>query len=277
MNTFDEKVELIKEAIEGIEFKMTETELRSKLVNNAVKHLGAAEGTAAHKAIIDTYNKISPLPRGYKMTTKDPWCAAFVSSMFYETGMLSIIHPECSCTLMIAGMQKLGSWVENDAYAPKPGDLIFYDWDDSGKGENTGGPEHVGIVVSCDGKNIKVIEGNKSNAVNYRTIAVNGRYIRGFGVPKFSKLATAASSSTPAAKPATTCTITLPILRQGAKSYTVGVMQRELIKKGYYCGSYRDDGSFGPSTLAALNKFQDRTFGKHDGICGPDTWNKLLK
>lgn len=39
----------------------------------------------------------------------------------------------------IALFQALGSWVENDAYTPEPGDYIFYDWQDSGVGDNTGG------------------------------------------------------------------------------------------------------------------------------------------
>lgn len=43
---------------------------------------------------------------------------------------------------------------------------------------------------------IKVIEGNMSNAVGYRNIAVNGKYIRGFVTPKYSSKATAASTST---------------------------------------------------------------------------------
>ena len=37
---------------------------------------------------------------------------------------------------------------------------------------------------------IKVIEGNKSNAVGYRELAVNGKYIRGFVTPKYSSKAT---------------------------------------------------------------------------------------
>lgn len=37
---------------------------------------------------------------------------------------------------------------------------------------------------------IKVIEGNKSNAVGYRDLAVNGKYIRGFVTPKYSSKAT---------------------------------------------------------------------------------------
>ena len=87
---------------------------------------------------------------------------------------------------MVNLFKNLGEWVENDAYVPSAGDVIFYDWDDSGSGDNTGWTDHVGIVESCDGKNIVVIEGNMNDSVGRRTIAVNGRYIRGFGVPKYT-------------------------------------------------------------------------------------------
>lgn len=76
--------------------------------------------------------------------------------------------------------------------------FIFYDWDDTGAGDNTGWPDHVGIVESVSGGNITVIEGNKNNAVARRTIAVNGRYIRGYGVPKYE--AEAAGNTTAATK-----------------------------------------------------------------------------
>lgn len=84
----------------------------------------------------------------------------------------------------------MGIWVENDAYIPSAGDMILYDWDDNGVGDNTGSADHIGIVVSVSGGVIKVIEGNKSNAVGYRDLAVNGKYIRGFVTPKYSSKAT---------------------------------------------------------------------------------------
>ena len=86
---------------------------------------------------------------------------------------------------MIAAFQAMDRWVENDAYIPSPGDYIIYDWDDTGAGDCTGWPEHVGIVISVSGDVIKVIEGNKDDAVGYREIKVNGRYIRGYGVPDY--------------------------------------------------------------------------------------------
>ena len=87
---------------------------------------------------------------------------------------------------MIELMKKLGSFVENDAYVPLPGDILFYDWQDTGKGDSVGAPDHVGIVEKISGGVITVIEGNYSDMVKRRNIAVNGRYIRGFGVPKYA-------------------------------------------------------------------------------------------
>ena len=61
----------------------------------------------------------------------------------------------------------------------------MYDWDDNGVGDNKSGPDHVGIVEKVSGNTITVIEGNYSNAVKRRTLLVNGKYIRGYIVPKY--------------------------------------------------------------------------------------------
>ena len=61
----------------------------------------------------------------------------------------------------------------------------MYDWDDNGNGDNTGWPDHVGIVTEVNGNTFKVIEGNKNDAVEYRTMTVNGKFIRGYITPKF--------------------------------------------------------------------------------------------
>lgn len=173
---------------------MTEKELRQSYVNAAVSYLGCKESDGSHKKIIDLYNSHKPLARNYAVKYTDSWCATFVSSMAIKTGLTDIIPTECGCGQMIQLFQKLGAWVENDAYRPSTGDVIFYDWDDNGVGDDTGWPEHVGIVVSVSGNTIKIIEGNKSDSVSYREIAVNGRYIRGYGVPKYSSKATSAAS-----------------------------------------------------------------------------------
>ena len=175
---------------------MTENQLRKKVVDTAVDYLGCKEANGSHKKIIDLYNSHKPLARGYAVKYTDEWCATFVSAIAIKCGLTDIMPTECGCEKMIDLYKKLGSWKENDAYVPDEGDVIFYDWDDSGAGDNKGGSDHVGIVAKVSGSSIKVIEGNKGEAVAYRTIAVNGRYIRGYGVPKYAKKATTKDNST---------------------------------------------------------------------------------
>ena len=170
---------------------------RSAIVKQAQSWLGRKESDGSFKVIIDTYNSIVPLPRGYKLSYKDAWCAGFVSAVSKVCGALSIIPAECSCNRMITLFKNLGEWVENDAYVPKAGDVIFYDWDDSGSGDNKNEADHVGIVESCYGSTIVVIEGNYSDSVKRRELKVNGRYIRGFGVPKYDTEPTPAPTPTP--------------------------------------------------------------------------------
>lgn len=164
---------------------MTELDARAKVVDISVSHLGENESDGTHRAIIDRYNSQEVLPRGYRVKYTDAWCATFVSAVALEAGFETIMPTECSCPQMVALYKALGCWVENDAYVPKPGDIIMYDWQDSGSGDNNGTPDHVGIVVSSSDSGIKIIEGNINNAVGYRSIPVNSRYIRGYCVPDY--------------------------------------------------------------------------------------------
>jgi len=248
---------------------MNEKQLRDKLVKKAVSYLGTKAGSARHKNIVDTYNKIVPLPAGYKVKYTDPWCATFVSFCASVCDMLDIIPAECGCSRQIELWQKLGRWQERDSYVPQTGDIIYFDWDDSGKGDNTGWSDHVGIVVSVSGGKIKTIEGNKSNAVGYRTIAVDGKYIRGYGLPDF------ASKSTEDTK-MDTCNVELNVLAKGCKGDSVKALQILLKGYGYSIGSSGVDGSFGPSTLSAVKKYQKDKGLSVDGSVGPATWKSLL-
>lgn len=168
---------------------MTESNLREILVAAARGYMGANTYNGQKQEIIDIYNKTSPLPRGYKVKYTDAWCATFVSAMGYIAGFSRIVFPECSCPEMISKYMFANCWEERDDYIPKPGDIIFYDWDDSGIGDCSGVPDHVGIVESCNGYNITVIEGNKGDTVGRRNLLVNSRYVRGYGVPNYSLLA----------------------------------------------------------------------------------------
>jgi len=176
----------------------TKVSQREQYVKVLQSWLGKNESDGSFKSIIDTYNKGLAAAvkkwgtRNCQMSYSWAWCACCSSAAAMAAGVADVVPIEISCYYLIEIAKKNGIWIENDAYIPSSGDLILYDWDDSGKGDNTGSPDHVGVVEKCDGSKITVIEGNCSNMVKRRELSVNGRYIRGFIVPKFS-----GSSSTP--------------------------------------------------------------------------------
>ncbi len=181
---------------------MSEQELRQSVVGIAQGWLGRKESDGSHREIIDLYNSHKPLARGYRVKYTDAWCAAFASAVAIQAGLTGVIPTECGCGGYIEQFKKLGSWEENDAYVPQPGDYIFYDWQDGtdyAATDNKGAPDHVGVVEKVSGQTITVIEGNMSGAVGRRTLKVNGRYIRGYGVPKYGGRAEGGSAA-PGAK-----------------------------------------------------------------------------
>lgn len=181
-----------------------------RVVDIAFKYLGCTQGSAKQKELIKIFNKVKP--NGYTAHYTDPWCAEAWSAWQIEAGNTAKEVPlSASCSDLIQKAKKLGIWVENDAAVPEIGWGILYDWDDSGKGDNTGSPDHVGLVYAVDKKWIYVIEGNKGkeSVCGKRAIQINGKFIRGFIAPKYAKV-TAAKPAASAPK-TTTKTITYTV------------------------------------------------------------------
>lgn len=277
---------------------MTEIEKRNQVCAQARAWLGRKEADGSHREIIDLYNK-NRLPGTYAMSYADPWCAAFVSAVGMACGLRDVILPHVNCDGMIASYKLAGCWVEDDAYTPTPGDVIFYDWQDDGNGDNTGSSDHVGIVVDVRGDQITVIEGNKSDKVEYRTVTRNSRYIRGYAVPNYASAVGASGQNGSAAvildKPEGTVVAgqngnaaekvtaqpanvasRLPSLREGSRGEAVRAAQLLLIGRGFRCGWYGADADFGPATGEAVKRFQRDRGLEPDGVVGEKTWTRLL-
>lgn len=151
--------------------------------DDVVRTINNLKGESGHQKVLDVYNAQKPLPRSYKLQYKDPWCAATVSAVFLMNGYNAL--SEVSCTMMVKKAKDLGIWVEDDAFIPQIGDIIMYDWNDNGKGDNLGTPDHVGIVISVTKSKIMVREGNKNKTLGNRDITVNQVYIRGYITPPY--------------------------------------------------------------------------------------------
>lgn len=288
---------------------MTEKQLRQLVVSTFEKYIGCKESDGSHKKIIDMYNSQKPLPVGYKVSYYDAWCAAAVSAVAVELGLTDIIFPECGCGRMRDLYITKGGWVENDAYVPQAADLIMYDWDDDGVGDNKGGIEHVGMVTKVSGNTIYVLEGNKNDSVDDRTIKVDGRYIRGFCCPDYAKKAAsykAPSSATSSTSTTSTSVYTIEKFVRDVQSATgakvdgipgsetisktvtlsatvnrkhaaVKAVQKRLDALGYKEVG-KADGIAGPKFTAAVKAFQKANGCVVDGVITANnkTWKKLL-
>ena len=159
-----------------------EKSVRDSIAAIAKYYVGTKEHTERHREILYIYNSKGPYP----ITENEPWCAAFSGAIAILGNITDYVPLSKKCSVMIQGFKDLGEWVEDDSYIPKPADYLFYDWQDSGVGDNEGDPDHVGIITEIVGKTIKVIEGNLKDSVAYRTMSINGKYIRGYGIPDYA-------------------------------------------------------------------------------------------
>lgn len=163
------------------------------IINVMRSWIGYSEANGKFKEIIDLYNSVKPLPRGYAVKYTDEWCDTTISAAGIKAGCSDLIGRECGCEEHVKIFQKMGIWIEDGTIVPKPGDIILYNWDSSVQ-PNNGGSDHIGIVESVSGRTITIIEGNKGEAVSRRTISAGWGYIRGYARPKYSA---ASGGSTP--------------------------------------------------------------------------------
>lgn len=151
------------------------------ILNLLSSWVGFNEKNGTHKFIIDIYNTLNPLPRGYKMKYNDAWCAAGLSSAAIATGMSDLIGAECGCEQFVKMYKERGIWNENGTIVPLRGWVILYNWDDNTQ-PNDGRSDHIGIVENVKDGKIIVIECNYSNSVSRHTIPISWGNIRGYGM-----------------------------------------------------------------------------------------------
>lgn len=164
----------------------TKQENINRFVAKAKSYYGITKNSSGHQHIIDVFNK-SGLGN-ITMSTAYAWCATYVSAVAIQCGLTDIIPVSASCNQQINKFKQLNEWIEDESVTPEVGYICYYDWDDSGYGNNTGEADHVGIVIEVKSNSFVVIEGNKHDKCDTRTMSINGRYIRGFGAPAFGKV-----------------------------------------------------------------------------------------
>ena len=120
----------------------------------------------------------------YGFGSRVEWCACFVSWCANECGYIDagVIPKFAACTSQgVPWFQERGLWQDN-SYEPRPGDIIFFDWDDGGQ---DGQSDHVGIVEKVENGRVYTIEGNSGDSVRQNSYPIGYYEIYGYGVPAY--------------------------------------------------------------------------------------------
>lgn len=247
---------------------MTKAEIE-KVISQAKSWLGITEYDGRFSEIIKAYNEI-PGARGPALASY-PWCAIYVSAVFWKAVGESRFA-EMACDAMIQKFQTLGLYSVSGR--ADVGSVLFYDWDSNGTSD------HVGIITEVTANGYTVIEGNKSDAVGYRTISASYPFIKGYGFATRlddKAVDSVTESSTVGQQMAEHIVASRrwPTLKLYSKGEWVTVLQAMLNAENK--AGLEVDGDFGVFTYSAVNKFQTAHGLERDGIVGPLTWGELKK
>ena len=223
--------------------------MKNKIINLAIERLGNNYAT---------YCK----DMGYSYRIE--WCACFISWLAKKLNITNIIPVDMSCNSQIEKFKNLGVWhTDRNIQA---GDIIYYDWD------NSGDADHVGIIEKVNGMSLTIIEGNNGNfpndRVRRREINSASSLIFGYARPKYPVTGSANGSDV---------NISLPTVRKGDSGNAVKILQAFLVAYEYSIGISGIDGDFGFDTESAVRQFQKKSCIAVDGIVGKNTWAELMR
>ena len=120
----------------------------------------------------------------YGFGARVEWCACFVSWCANECGYIDagVIPKFAGCGVGVQWFKDRGLW-QDRSYEPRPGDIIFFDWNDE-YGQD-GSADHVGIVEKVEGGIVYTVEGNSGDRCQENHYTVGYYEILGYGTPAY--------------------------------------------------------------------------------------------
>ena len=111
------------------------------------------------------------------------WCACYVSWCANECGYIEagVIPKFAGCVQGSQWFKDRGLWQDN-SFEPRPGDIIFFDWDDGGQDGST---DHVGIVEKVENGRVYTVEGNSGDECRQNSYPIGYYEIYGYGTPAY--------------------------------------------------------------------------------------------
>ena len=153
------------------------SEAYATLWNGVLYGIGTGDGEIVSVALSQVGNVGGEPYWSYMgFTSRVDWCACFVSWCANECGYIeSGVMPNFSwCETGVNWFKDRSQWLDPGA-TPAPGDIIFFDWD------NSGDPDHVGIVERVEDGYVYTIEGNSGDSVRQNTFEIINSVIFGYG------------------------------------------------------------------------------------------------
>ncbi len=120
----------------------------------------------------------------YGFGSRVEWCACFVSWCANECGYIDagVIPKFAGCGTGVQWFKDRGLWQDRN-YEPRPGDIIFFDWNDE-NGQD-GDSDHVGIVEKVENGVVYTVEGNSGDMCQENRYTVGYYEILGYGTPAY--------------------------------------------------------------------------------------------
>ncbi|MDE7171438.1 MAG: CHAP domain-containing protein [Oscillospiraceae bacterium] len=151
--------------------------------------IGAGDGEIVTVALSQIGNVGGqPYWSWYGFGSRVDWCAIFVSWCANECGYIDagVIPKFAGCITGSQWFKDRGLWQDRN-YEPRPGDLVFFDWDNPGgfSGPQDGLCDHVGIVEKVENGVVYTVEGNSGDKCREAHYPVGHYEIYGYGTPAY--------------------------------------------------------------------------------------------
>lgn len=146
--------------------------------------IGAGSGQIVEVALSQIGNVGGePYWSWYGFSSRVEWCACFVSWCANESGCIEsgTIPRFSNCVTGSRWFKDRGQWQDRN-YEPRPGDIIFFDWDKRNVGQD-GRTDHVGIVEKVENGRVYTVEGNSGDRCREKSYPLGYYEIHGYGTP----------------------------------------------------------------------------------------------
>lgn len=253
------------------------------LLAEAEKWKGYKEGASNHTAFGEWYATLVK----DKSFAYASWCDEYVSYCAHASGNADIVGQFAYCPSHVNFFKSRGQW-HKATEAIKPGDIVFFDWDDDGVADHI----EIARAASAPGATVATIGGNTSSGLAGSQSNGDGVYERtryrsdilGFGRPAYKA---SASTGTGGTKTTTTPAKTYkpPTFPKGLapnkSTPSAKTLQKALKATSWLGNGVELSDNYGPQTQKAVAGFNAKhglnDAGKsYDPAIGPKGWALLF-